>query len=76
MPLGDVLYESDVTLSHVYFPATAIVSLLASVSRTPRPKYTDNLSRFGPGACVRYRTYRQGGLDYASGVYDDRLFKS
>ena len=28
MPLGDVLYESDVTLSHVYFPTTAIVSLL------------------------------------------------
>ncbi len=28
MPLGDVLYESGVTLSHVYFPTTAIVSLL------------------------------------------------
>jgi CRP-like cAMP-binding protein len=28
MPLGDVLYESGKTLSHVYFPSTAIVSLL------------------------------------------------
>ena len=28
MPLGDVLYESGDTLSHVYFPTTAIVSLL------------------------------------------------
>lgn len=28
MPLGQVLYESGGTLSHVYFPATAIVSLL------------------------------------------------
>jgi CRP-like cAMP-binding protein len=28
MPLGQVLYESGATLSHVYFPATAIVSLL------------------------------------------------
>ena len=28
MPLGEVLYESGVTLSHVYFPTTAIVSLL------------------------------------------------
>jgi CRP-like cAMP-binding protein len=28
MPLGEVLYESGVTLSHVYFPITAIVSLL------------------------------------------------
>ena len=28
MPLGQVLYESGSTLSHVYFPATAIVSLL------------------------------------------------
>ena len=28
MPLGQVLYESGRTLSHVYFPATAIVSLL------------------------------------------------
>jgi CRP-like cAMP-binding protein len=28
MPLGDVLYESGGTLSHVYFPTTAIVSLL------------------------------------------------
>jgi len=27
MPLGQVLYESDGTLPHVYFPATAIVSL-------------------------------------------------
>ena len=28
MPLGHVLYESGHTLSHVYFPTTAIVSLL------------------------------------------------
>jgi CRP-like cAMP-binding protein len=28
MPLGLVLYESGTTLSHVYFPTTAIVSLL------------------------------------------------
>jgi CRP-like cAMP-binding protein len=28
MPLGQVLYESGTTLSHVYFPTTAIVSLL------------------------------------------------
>lgn len=28
MPLGQVLYESGRTLSHVYFPSTAIVSLL------------------------------------------------
>src|SRR3984957_11309959 len=28
MPLGSVLYEPGVTLSHVYFPTTAIVSLL------------------------------------------------
>ena len=28
MPLGLVLYESGSTLSHVYFPTTAIVSLL------------------------------------------------
>ncbi|MDP9010062.1 MAG: Crp/Fnr family transcriptional regulator [Pseudomonadota bacterium] len=28
MPLGQVLYEPGVTLSHVYFPTTAIVSLL------------------------------------------------
>jgi CRP-like cAMP-binding protein len=28
MPLGDVLYEPGITLSHVYFPTTAIVSLL------------------------------------------------
>jgi CRP-like cAMP-binding protein len=28
MPLGAVLYESGGTLSHVYFPSTAIVSLL------------------------------------------------
>ncbi|HSW05679.1 Crp/Fnr family transcriptional regulator [Aquabacterium sp.] len=28
MPLGQVLYESGSTLSHVYFPSTAIVSLL------------------------------------------------
>jgi CRP-like cAMP-binding protein len=28
MPLGQVLYESGATLSHIYFPTTAIVSLL------------------------------------------------
>lgn len=28
MPLGRVVYESGATLSHVYFPTTAIVSLL------------------------------------------------
>ena len=28
MPLGQVLYEAGVTLTHVYFPTTAIVSLL------------------------------------------------
>jgi CRP-like cAMP-binding protein len=28
MPLGKVLYEPGVTMSHVYFPTTAIVSLL------------------------------------------------
>lgn len=28
MPLGSVLYESGATLTHVYFPTTAIVSLL------------------------------------------------
>jgi CRP-like cAMP-binding protein len=28
MPLGHVLYESGATLTHVYFPTTAIVSLL------------------------------------------------
>jgi CRP-like cAMP-binding protein len=29
MPLGQVLYESGSTMSHVYFPTTAIVSLLS-----------------------------------------------
>jgi CRP-like cAMP-binding protein len=28
MPLGEVLYESGGTMSHIYFPTTAIVSLL------------------------------------------------
>jgi CRP-like cAMP-binding protein len=28
MPLGHVLYESGTTLSHIYFPTTAIVSML------------------------------------------------
>ncbi len=28
MPLGQVLYESGTTMSHVYFPTSAIVSLL------------------------------------------------
>jgi CRP-like cAMP-binding protein len=28
MPLGEVMYEAGVTLKHVYFPTTAIVSLL------------------------------------------------
>jgi len=32
MPLGSVLYESGGTLSHVYFPTTAIVSLLYVMS--------------------------------------------
>ena len=31
MPLGQVLYESGATLNHVYFPTTAIVSLLYSM---------------------------------------------
>jgi hypothetical protein len=30
LPLGEVLYESGTTLSHVYFPTTAIISLLYS----------------------------------------------
>jgi hypothetical protein len=28
MPLGLVLYESGTTLTHLYFPTTAIVSML------------------------------------------------
>ena len=28
LPLGKVLYEPGITLSHVYFPSTAIISLL------------------------------------------------
>jgi len=28
LPLGEVIYESGITLSHVYFPTTAIISLL------------------------------------------------
>ncbi|MEP6790558.1 MAG: Crp/Fnr family transcriptional regulator, partial [Ramlibacter sp.] len=28
MPLGQVLYESGATMTYVYFPTTAIVSLL------------------------------------------------
>jgi CRP-like cAMP-binding protein len=28
LPLGEVLYESGITLTHVYFPTTAIISLL------------------------------------------------
>ncbi len=28
LPLGEVLYESGSTLTHVYFPTTAIISLL------------------------------------------------
>ena len=28
MPLGTVLYESGDKMSHVYFPTTAIISLL------------------------------------------------
>ncbi len=28
LPLGEVLYESGITLSHVYFPVSAIISLL------------------------------------------------
>ena len=38
MPLGQVLYESGRQLSHVYFPTTAIVSLLAE-----RFKYTSQV---------------------------------
>lgn len=37
LPLGKVLYESGNTLAHVYFPTTAIVSLL----------YIDGRRRFG-----------------------------
>ena len=32
MPLGQVLYESGATLSHVYFPITSIVSLLYAMA--------------------------------------------
>lgn len=32
LPLGQVLYESGATLNHVYFPTTAIVSLLYSLA--------------------------------------------
>jgi CRP-like cAMP-binding protein len=28
LPMGEVLYEAGITLSHVYFPTTAIISLL------------------------------------------------
>jgi len=28
MPLGEVLYESGIAMTHVYFPTTSIVSLL------------------------------------------------
>lgn len=34
MPLGQVLYESGATLTHVYFPTTAIVSLPGTASST------------------------------------------
>lgn len=33
LPLGQVLYEPGATLSHVYFPTTAIVSLLMTQER-------------------------------------------
>ena len=33
LALGDVLYESGGTLSHVYFPTSAIVSLLYEIGR-------------------------------------------
>ena len=33
LPLGEVLYESGITLSHVYFPTTAIISLLGARGR-------------------------------------------
>jgi len=35
MPLGQVLYESGATLSHVYFPTTSIVSLLYVMADGP-----------------------------------------
>ena len=44
MPLGRVMYEAGAILTHVYFPTTAIVSLLyvmesgASVNRRGAPK--------------------------------------
>src|SRR5580698_10156224 len=38
MPLGQVLYESGVTLSHVYFPTTAIVSLLYVMENGASPE--------------------------------------
>ena len=31
MPLGKVIYESGIKMSHVYFPTTSIVSLLYSM---------------------------------------------
>lgn len=34
MPLGQILYEPGGILSHVYFPTTAIVSLLSVTKNT------------------------------------------
>jgi hypothetical protein len=48
MPLGAVLYEPRVTLSHVYFPATAIVSLLYVVGfRLRAQAMKDEFNRAG-----------------------------
>lgn len=47
MPLGQVLYESGGDMSHVYFPTTAIVSLL-------------NLT--ASGACAEFATVGNDGL--------------
>ena len=47
MPLGQVLYESGSDLNHVYFPTTAIVSLL-------------NLS--ASGACAEFATVGNDGV--------------
>jgi hypothetical protein len=62
MPLGSVLYESGSMLDHVYFPATAIISLLyvlgdgcpalcalAYRGRAARPLNFTVCARWGPG---------------------------
>jgi hypothetical protein len=38
LPRGHVLYESSSTLSHVYFPTTAVVSLLYVMETASRPR--------------------------------------